>query len=359
MNRRKQNGSAIVELALAMLLMISILLFILLIGRFLSERNRTLAASRTLAWVVAHYQEGGGDTPTGGNMHRLIRKWHFKESGPAAGVVSLPEPRVGNGLIYRDARGEENIRNLGQSLMGTLDASPEAQLAGTADDLEMEEDPGGDTLGSFFNQITNQFFEGFVNVLTRDFEYYEARIEYGMPLVFPRKAYEMFWGETFGDPEGPGNNPHALGMYDAGETYLFIDPGYAGTTVFPSLNANVDNAFADLTVTMASWLERLQELMKREDRPAVLRPYTIAGDGLEALLDAQSILGSYGKSVNLDIPPSDRSSLQTARRLEALMVYELPGYDPRHAYAIHKAEQSVRLENADFWGYFTNQFFSP
>jgi hypothetical protein len=302
-----------------MMLMFSLLLFVIFVSRFLSDRNRVQAASRTQAWMHAYradYTDDDTTEMTGGDMHMLFRRWFFKEHGPAAGVVVLNDPREGNGIFYGGS-GEGTLDVLQHSIETMLNGEANKSNRGELGSDDARTDSESDsseyaTAGKMLVRVMSSVVTGFLNFLTRDFKYYEAEVSYGMPLVFPLAFYELFWAQTFSEPVSIENEEQAA-QANPNMTYVFYNTDYTQGCVFPNMNTSTYDALEELNEYLAGIFSLLESAMNMggnpRDRLPLYRPHT------NAVRD-----------------PNDRLE-KTENRLSALMVYEYMGYDPKHKYA--------------------------
>ncbi len=312
------RGAAIVELALAMLLMFSMLLFIIFTGRFLAERNRILAANRTVAWIYAHRDERAAqahhisvmDSP---EMLAMLREWHFKSTGSGAGVVRLGNVVERQGIFWGGDATVNDITEFAEDTHNEQEIKPDG-LDGA---YTTDKSPGpNDTAGYMVATALKEMITGIGNMLSQDFSHYQAKIEYGMPLVFPRDAYALFWGDVFSNVSDQDSlDPIEALQMRPGETYVFYSSDAAGACVMPSLDASVDNAFSGLTDALSGFIGMLDKLMKRV--PPLYRPH---------------------------MQDDEINHLPTLNRLEALLIYEIDGYDP---------DQKNARGEVGFWDFIT------
>lgn len=302
----RQQGAAIIELALAMLLMLGMLLFIIFSGRFLAERNRILAANRTVAWIYAHKEEA---VPESARAHRmedpemllLLRQWHFKAAGIAAGVVRLGSVDEGRGLFWRGGGSIADIMGYAATAGDHEDRPDDLSESKTTDTNPSEED----TSEHMVDNVDEGMGSGLSAMLGQDFKHYHARITYGMPLVFPREAYAVFWGGVF-------SGVHEVNLDDSadalqvspGETYVFFRSDAASGCVMPSLDPSVEGALGGLTGTLGGFMDNLRDLMDKV--PPLYRPHMSVGETLHE---------------------------PTQKRLEALLIYEIEDYDVGQKHA--------------------------
>lgn len=310
----RRRGAAIVELALAMLLMMGLLAFILFVCQFLISRNQVLAASRTMAWMYAHQQElngyEGDDVASLEEMQVRLRLWHFKDSGPGAGLVSLKNAHsLGSGIMYKGG-GDDLNADMGAAASALLDG--EAGKAGNVGEA-----------GARLGPVMEALVGGFLALIGQNFNYHEVQVGYGMPLIFPREAYEKFWGGTTfkiddlsKDPEFAEQGPRA------GATYAFLNPAHAGKCVYPDLNADTSDVLGPLMGVLKGFMEALQSLMKESVplyRPHMPKPKCSGGGGGDAQV--------------------------TQNQLEALLIYEIAGYDQDQNDARSRAGIDIGLWN--------------
>lgn len=305
-----KQGAAIVELAMAMLLMMSMLLFILFIGRFLSDRNRVLAASRTVAWLHAHQQLHNGQPMEGStrieDMHMLVRHWHFRESRYGGGVVSLKNShRMGTGIMYQGAPVPGEMEGAVDNLLTENNQSDEVGFGGA--------DTGdGSTAADMVAKLMEAMKNAFLSLVGQDFAYHEVQVGYAMPMVFPL-GHQFFFGRGVDGLQDISQDDSAyVEQAQPGQVYASLNRAHTGRCVFPDLNASTENALDEL----AGQLEEIRKLLQgfMEENEPLYRP-RIEADREE-----------LGEEWTLE--PGD-----TAEQLEALLIYEIVGYDPNHEHA--------------------------
>ncbi len=165
-----KKGAAIVELALAMLLMMSMILFSVFVCRAMSERNRSLAASRTVAWLYSHADDPEGKDRLTVNelFNQKLREWHFT---PSRAIEVVVEPKKGM-MANGDAEDILSAAKSQNDATKALDDKPEGK------------DPWVKYLGEFTGCI--------IKFLTGDYEYCRATVVSSVPLTFGIGFYQLF-----------------------------------------------------------------------------------------------------------------------------------------------------------------------
>ena len=258
-----ETGAVYVELIFATLLLVGFMVFLTIFGRAFTERSRMLAANRTVAWLYAHTDPkesgwlsgvlGSGEQPaafeklvSSGRLAELIAEWHFRTAGAGAGFVEITHSsgdNLGNGIF---AKGDDRFDFLAAQAASETADNATSEDGETFESLEFqseENEPlgaykieGGDS-GSYRDKVKGengalaQLMVGFADFLTRDFRYYRAQVAYAMPLLFPRRALEFFFGELAVREVASAGRPAGAGA----KVYAFIKPDWSGGCVMPVL----------------------------------------------------------------------------------------------------------------------------
>ena len=310
--RQDESGAVIIELLLAMWLMIGVIVFLMIFNRMFTERSRMLSANRTVAWMFAHTDPKEADwlrgllapkdgTPASfeqlvnsGRLSDLVAEWHFRRTGLSAGIVIVTHEkgdmqRKGNlqSGIFVDGNDVSSIKKMGGEQVADRTGDSFAGDDGVEfGDLESSELNYRDKVGSVSNandgsegNAMAELFSGFGNFLTSDFRHYHASVSYGMPLVFPRKALEFFFGpmdvEEVQDFGGTASSTAR-----EGQLYAFIRPDLRpespedtrGGCVMPVLDCGSGGGYLNgLSNSISDTMEAAEELEDRMDkyRPAV------------------------------------------------------------------------------------------
>ena len=189
--KAQKAGAAIVELVLAMLLMMSMIVFSVFICRALSQRNRALAASRTAAWLYTHADKPQGvDSVETPNFQKTLSAWHFGATDPTRVSLSMSS---GKGLMAPgDARG----------ILNAVEAQKEQKQSDEGvGELDGSTD-WGVSPSAFVDDCVRIFGNNAVNWLTQDFEHCQAEVQVSTPLIFGPEAYQLFGWLENGFPPG-------------------------------------------------------------------------------------------------------------------------------------------------------------
>jgi hypothetical protein len=266
---RRCGGAAIVEMALAVPLLLSMIVFLTLIGRILTERNRMRAAERTVAWLATRQHDGAavarGETDgfpdeTDGNFVLLLRALHFREGGRSAGIVRISQtPGWKSGLFRGPQQMSGFEKDIGQAFE---EAQPDDAGTGVKD---KELGPTSHEPGEYSKKDVAEEISGgigammgmFMEFIGGQFQTYTGRIQYGMPLIFPKGAYEFFWGEM---ETTEMTHPSDLSQARSEATYAWLTPqdGRSGCT-FPL----IDPGGSEVGSGMA---QRLRDMMGKASR---------------------------------------------------------------------------------------------
>jgi hypothetical protein len=183
-----KRGAAIVELVLAMLLMMSMIVFSVFICRALSQRNRALAASRTVSWLYTHADkpepEGVDDVWDSDEFSAEVSRWHFGDGSTP--IISMTNQY---GLI---AKGKE-ILNV--TTNRAMNAQDEDKIPATQTFF------GIPSPKDFFSDCLGVFVDRSINWLTRGYKYNLSQVRVDTPLIFGPEAYQLF-GWLEGEPSG-------------------------------------------------------------------------------------------------------------------------------------------------------------
>lgn len=285
-NLKSKRGAAIVELALAMLLMTSMIVFSVFVCRALSQRNRALAASRTAAWLYTHADKPEGDDSVETTAFRnTLSQWHFGAKDPTSVSLSI---EGGSGLIAKsDAN---NIMNVVSS---ELDTQKEAAGAGALDGTSIPK-VTDKSPSSLVGECFSEFVVGAVNWLTDDFKFYRAEVQVSTPLIFGPEAYQLF-----GWLEGVDHDTKSAMM----------NPIFIGSCTMPMQNGGegVGDPFGNLTDKVQEITGWLQKLLDGIQNNAVYRPYDMGKEPSEIDKKAFYALLSF------ELYDPDHDSLKTER----------------------------------------------
>jgi len=278
------------EMVFAELLLFTFIAFVLLLGRVLSERNRLLAANRTVAWLYTHCEDMNACQKVfaSDDFSLLMRRWHFKDSGRGTGIVRVGAGEVGSGAIVSDPEGankeSEAFTTGAQKLFdGQADqrntpnddgtVSTEKAKSGYADihkdpDNKHKDDKDNNVLDAIGGLVTV-----LVNYITQDFTWYRADVSFGMPV----------------------SSSGLLQKLSTGQTYVFIRPGSETGCVFPILNAGSDSAaLKGLSDLVQGFKDEMQEQMSKKKPENCYRPYMVDSNGnLTEELDGDSQQGRF------------------------------------------------------------------
>ncbi len=279
-----KRGAAIVELALAMLLMMSMIVFSVFVCRALSQRNRALAASRTAVWLYTH-----ADNPEAVELPDFrdsLSSWHFGAKDPT--TVSL-EMEHKSGLI---AEKEAN------QLLAVVQAEREDKKSGAdvgALDETAIEGVTTETPSSFVKEGLKQFVSGTVNWLTDDFKYHRAEVQVSTPLIFGPEAYQLF-GWLSGEPSDT--------------TSVMMSQSFIGSCAMPMQNGGegVGDPFGNLAEKTEDVMGWLQQLLDKTQDTAVYRPYDMRVN--PSVIDKKAFYALLVFEIN---DPPNHSSLKSGK----------------------------------------------
>jgi len=334
--KNSRDGAAIVELALAMVLLFGFILFSLFIGRVLSERCRMLAASRTLSWIVTHQKDGkDGKLPgkADANFLRLMRAWHFKDQGIAAGIVRLksdPDAGWGSGMLVGSEENAQKIKDLSKQSQDSVQESTIATNSGEGtmplDSSDTNKYTSGDQTAA--SKGNNTFAAGasslansFSSFLFGDFKFYDGMVEYGMPMIVSKSAYEWLWGSMSGDGSLTADEQQ---LATPGQTYVFLKPFSTGC-VFPLIEPG--DPLTDSKSMLSDLMKSVKDQLDRKDAK-LYRPHRFPPHSPWPYDNPLPEISNR--------KPYDAS--QVADMLEALLIYEYD-YDPNQDKAMKLAEE--------------------
>jgi hypothetical protein len=285
------NGAAIVELALAVPLMLGMIFFLTIFGRMLSERNRMLAAERTVGWLATRQRDGKGvasgkEEGFPDNQREsfalLLRALHFNERGRAAGIVRIAPQRGWRSGLFA---GSAEMSGMQEDVQEQFD---QASLK-NEEQFEEPNHPRGETSHTDDSpSVTEELATGlgkmmsmFMTFITDEFYTYTATVEYAMPLLFPQAAYEFFLG-----PMGSGGIEGATELRQArgGVSYAWLRPQDERTGItFPLVDAGGKEVGKEMSGHLLSLLDRAMKRNK-DDEEELYRPH-ILRDGNENIID--------------------------------------------------------------------------
>jgi len=348
-----------IELIFGVILLWAMMLFTLVVGRGLAERNRILAANRTVAWLAVQ-QRGGKEAETfppqeinrAKDFHLLLRKWHFKTSGPAAGVVriehgaenwrsgvlsgaadfatSIHDQMSGSGGTFA----EESIDNAAD---GSINDPIHGQFVEDGDKSSIDDKPT-DHAGDFLSGAVNSFMA----FIGGDYYKYSAEVTYYMPLLFSRSAYEFIFGDFAEGDVDTGDRIVAVQVRD-GETYCLLNRHGRDRCVFPLVDAGGENAMTELRVGLNNMIENAKQELESVADEGLYRPHAPVptdspddnnlpdmansrsqGD-LEAVAGSFTIPLEYEAFYNAN--PGFIDNKKAGERLMAILIYEYHDYD--------------------------------
>jgi len=244
-----KKGAAIVELALAMLLMMSMIAFSVFVCRALSERNRSLAASRTVAWLYSHADDPDGkDDVRRDDVATSLSAWHFKPSTRVNVDI-----KTGSGLIAT-----ETASNAVSAVQNESDDHKDHQLASDSTiHVLWFSIPSPMT---FVTDCFDKFIVCAVNFLTKDFAFCEATVTSSTPLIFGPGFYQMFdWFQGL----------------DSNTKSVMLKPSFCSSCVMPMQSGGdgVKGPFDSLIEELKQVTEWLQALVDDAQKSAIYRPY--------------------------------------------------------------------------------------
>jgi len=290
--------------------------FLTLLGRILSERNRMRAAERTVAWIATHHREGlamakkGEIFPSANDAKfaLLLRDLHFRGHGRSAGIVRVSDhSRWDSGIFCDGDGGFEYLVETDRSIAEYGGNNPEANIQDPGNNPGLKEkidDKDGKSVGDYIEGALSGAMEAFLAFIAGDFYHYRARVDYAMPLLFPRGAYEMFWGAMDGVESA---DPVVIAQLEPHQkrqrTFAWLKGHDAAGCVFPLIDSGGDGALADIKNDLGNLLDKAQKAMEEAEKP--YRPHVLV----------------EGEKADPDV----------AHQLEGLMYYE--AFDIRQEYA--------------------------
>lgn len=262
-----KKGAAIVELALAMLLMMSMIAFSVFVCRALSERNRSLAASRTVAWLYSHADEPEGKDAVWQTKEftKSLAEWHFTH--PAVVNVTI---QTNSGLIAQAQQLVDKSKEIADGAKKG-DSPKEANDDITIFGIHIK------GTAKLIKECFDTFVTGAVNFLTQDFTFCEAKVTATVPLTFGVGFYQLFGWFTEMD-----SNSQAI-----------LKPEFCSSCVMPMQSGGngVGDPFGALAEKLNGIMDWLKKLVEKTQEDSIYRPFdldpdqnTIDKDALYALL---------------------------------------------------------------------------
>lgn len=280
-----KRGAAIVELVLGMLLLLSMIAFSIFVCQALSQRNRTLAASRTVAWLYSHADDPEGKDKVWNNegFRQSLAEWHFVnleakdirvEIKPEFGLIAGKSINQFSNAVY------SMVGSIGNGFGDAKNVGEDSKEVNKRVDVQS---PAGFVAGGIAT-----FFASMVNFITQNFEFCGAQVTASTPLLFRPQFYQMFgWFEGLSaDAKGVMLNPSFCGW-----CYMPMQIGGEG----------VKDPLEDVGKGVQDSAKDLNDLINEEKANELYRPF------------------------NREIIPSTLDS----RALYALLIYEMD--HPHHA----------------------------
>jgi len=259
----RKQGAAIVELVMGMLLLLSMIAFTVFVCRAMSQRNRALAASRTVAWLYTHADEpdGGDNVWTTTDFRIELARWHFNHSDPNRVVVTN---WMGKGLISKEGGGNR-LLNAIQEAKNSAVVSSEVSLDETGyqeQDKEPIPSPSG-----FVASAAESFMTGAINFITGDFKYCTAQVRASTPLIFGTGFYQLFGWFT---------------DMDEGTKDVMLNPSFSGSCTMPMQEGGngIQDPFSELAETLQGAMKSLQSLVEDTQEDGIYRPCRIGEESV-------------------------------------------------------------------------------